>query len=71
MLDSKQLRSRREKLGLSRAALAKQIAVDGMTVYRWEVGLRSPSLEMIDRLAEALGISPRKLLRAEPSGWGP
>ena len=66
MLDSKQLRSRREKLGLSRAALAKQIAVDGMTVYRWEVGLRSPSLEMIDRLAEALGISPRKLLRAEP-----
>jgi len=66
MLDSKQLRSRREKLGLSRAALAKQIAVDGMTVYRWEVGLRSPSLEMIDRLAEALGISPRKLLRTEP-----
>ena len=66
MLDSKQLRSRREKLGLSRAALAKQIAVDGMTVYRWEVGLRSPSLEMIDRLAEALGISPQKLLRAAP-----
>lgn len=28
--------------------------------------MRSPSLEMIDRLAEALGISPRKLLRAEP-----
>ena len=66
MLDSKQLRSRREKLGLSRAALAKQIAVDGMTVYRWEAGLRSPSLEMIDRLAKALGISPRKLLRTEP-----
>ena len=63
--DFTKMRKRRDKLKISRAALGREIGVDGQTVYRWEIGDRSPSLHHVDQIAAVLGIRPQELVCAE------
>lgn len=54
-MEVKELERRRKALGLSRAALAKELSTNTVTVWRWETGERqippylSLALETIER----------------------
>ena len=56
------IRRRRDKLRLTRRAVAEQLAVDPMTIYRWETGERTPTIPALRRLAEVLRVKPGRLL---------
>ena len=58
------IKSRREELGMSRAALAfaintqrGRVSVDAKCIHRWENGTE-PQLSTILEIAEALGVDP-------------
>ena len=61
--DKAKMRQRRDKLGISREKLGRQLDVSGGTVYHWETGQRTPTLDHIDRIAAALGIKAHELVR--------
>ena len=42
-MDAHEITRRREALGLSRPALAREIGIDPATVWRWEEGKTTPS----------------------------
>ena len=57
------LRSRREELGMTKVELAKAAGVTTRTLYSYESGDRRPSnIEVVQRIAAALGTSMEKLL---------
>ena len=57
------LRSRREELGMTKGELAKAAGVTTRTLYSYESGDRRPSnIEVVQRIAAALGTSMEKLL---------
>lgn len=60
--DNAKMRRQRLKLGLSQEGLARLIDVRGQTVYRWEAGAKTPSLDSVDALAEALGVKAKDLI---------
>ncbi len=60
------LRARRQ-VGLSQEQLAFRAGVTRNYVGGLERGEKSPTLRTLDKLAEALGVSPLDLLR-DPSG---
>ena len=60
------LRGMRESLGLSQEALADASQLHRTYVGAVERGERNISIDNIDRLARALGVSPSKLLE-EPN----
>ena len=49
------VRSNRQRLGITQSALAEALDVDTVTVRRWEMGIRTPTLTNIGRLEVALG----------------
>jgi transcriptional regulator with XRE-family HTH domain len=51
----------RLKAGLTQAQLAEKTDVSNETISRIERGLRSPSFEVLERLAEALQVEARDL----------
>jgi class 3 adenylate cyclase len=51
------IRHRRDRLGLSQAALAGVLQVSPQTVSKWERGEDSPDLALLVPLARALGVS--------------
>lgn len=57
----------REKSGLSLNKLADLINVQMNTVWRWESGRATPSAEMVQKLANVLGISETELLNGSQS----
>lgn len=57
------LRGHRERLGLSRAALAAAIGRKADTIKFYEYGAITPSLEIFLSLCDSLGISPNDLCR--------
>jgi transcriptional regulator with XRE-family HTH domain len=57
----------REKAGITRTELAHRAMVDNSYVTLVEKGSRLPSLHAIDRLADALGVSPLALFMAGAS----
>lgn len=57
------LRGHRERLGLSRAALAARIGRRQETIKFYEYGTTAPSLEIYLSLCDSLGISPNDLCR--------
>lgn len=57
------LRGHRERLGLSRAALAAAIGRKADTIKFYEYGTITPSLEIFLSLCDSLGISPGDLCR--------
>ena len=51
----------REKAGLTQAQLAEKSNVSNDTISRIERGIRSPSFEVLERLAKALDVEVREL----------
>lgn len=62
----KRLRRFREALGLTRKQLAALVHVSPDTIAVYENGWRGPSREVLQRLADALGVRTDALLGAEP-----
>jgi transcriptional regulator with XRE-family HTH domain len=58
----KVLRQMREEKGLTQEKMAELAEIDRTYIYRLENGLRSPSLAILFRVADALQISPGALL---------
>ena len=56
------VRSRRESLGLSQRSLAEKLGVEASHIAFIESGRRKPSLKLIARLADVLGIDRQRLL---------
>ena len=56
------IRARREELGLSQAALAERLMRTQTAISYWEGGHRSPDVEDLVALAEALDLEPGELL---------
>jgi len=71
------VRWRRQRLGLSQAALGSAVGRGRSTVCRWEMGERVPGLPALVALAAALGCAPGDLLaneaprRVRPRGGRP
>jgi transcriptional regulator with XRE-family HTH domain len=62
------LRAWRERRGLSLRALAERAGVGYVTVWRIEHGELSPTVAMLEKLAEPLGIAVRDFFPAAPRG---
>jgi transcriptional regulator with XRE-family HTH domain len=60
------LQNLRERKRVPREKLALILGVTVTTVYRWESGTRSPSLEMVEKIASALGYTPADLVSPPP-----
>ena len=58
------LRARRSECGYSQQQLAEKVYVNRSTIAKWESGTRLPDLNMIHRLADALGTDVNALLSA-------
>ncbi|MSU58362.1 MAG: XRE family transcriptional regulator [Pedosphaera sp.] len=56
------LRAKREKLGISQEDLAERAGVDRSYVSILERGLKSPTLETLERICVALGTLPERVL---------
>jgi transcriptional regulator with XRE-family HTH domain len=69
----RRIREVREERGMPRTVLARRVGVAQNTIYRFEAGLRTPSIPMLERIARELRIDPAELMRepAVPLGRGP
>lgn len=47
----------RKSMGITQVKLAEMVGVGSSTVTQWETGARRPTVDMIPRLAKALGCS--------------
>ncbi len=56
------LRSRRAALGCTQRSLGSELGVNGSHLAMIENGQRKPSLKLVGRLAERLGLNPQQLL---------
>ena len=56
-------RVNRERVGLSKRALAKAIGVDPSYITHIEAGRKVPSLEVLVAVAQATGVKPHFVLR--------
>jgi transcriptional regulator with XRE-family HTH domain len=56
------LRSRREGLGLTQRSLAEKLGVEASFINFIENGRRKPSLRLVARLADILGLDRQNLL---------
>lgn len=61
-LFGKVLKQIREEKGMTQEKLAELAEVDRTYIYRLETGKRSPSLNIIFRLADALKVQPGYLI---------
>ncbi len=57
------LKTRREKLGLSKNSLAQKAGVSVQSVSFIEDGVNSPSVSTLLRFCDALGLPPEKVFR--------
>ena len=64
------LREWREQRGLSVRKLAELAEVGFATVHRIETGRISPTVEMLEKLARALGVGIRDFFPVERRGKG-
>lgn len=64
---ARSLRVRREQAGLTQEALADQSGLDRTYVSQLERGLKSPTLNTIESVANAIGVAAAKLLRESPA----
>ena len=58
----RKLRAIRKKKGLSQKALADMLFVTRKCIGNWEVGIRKPDLEMLDKISRTLNISVSELV---------
>jgi transcriptional regulator with XRE-family HTH domain len=61
-LFASRLRELRHSRGLTQAELARQAHVTVSYIWRLETGGAAPGIDLVDRLARALGSSPTELL---------
>ena len=59
----KGLKAIRQKRGLSQADLEKMTGIDANTFSRYERGIVTPSVEVADKIAKALGVSIDSLIK--------
>ncbi|MCB5205123.1 helix-turn-helix transcriptional regulator [Neorhizobium sp. T786] len=57
------LRLMRQTKGLSQEELAHRAEIDRTYVSSLERGIYSPSIDVLEKLASALGVSPGELIR--------
>jgi len=57
------LAQHRKTRGLTQAKLAEMLGVEQPTVQRWEAGTRTPDLDDIGNIADALQVTPGELFR--------
>lgn len=63
-----ELRRIREKRGLSQQSLADRAGVTKSTVYEAETGRRTPMLDSLGKIADALGVEVADLLPSRREG---
>lgn len=65
----RRIRERREELGLSQLALARQLtgSIGSDQVSRWERGLHRPHDDTLDELGRVLGVDPAYFMSDGPS----
>jgi transcriptional regulator with XRE-family HTH domain len=56
------LKTRREMLGLTQRSLADKLGVEASHVAFIENGRRRPSLKLVGRIADTLGLDPQQIL---------
>lgn len=56
----------RKKCGLTQKELANKIGVSQNAVYNWETGKRDLSIDMIEKIANILDVTPNQLIGWEP-----
>lgn len=62
MITGEKIRQQRRLLDMKQEELSRLVGVSLKTVQRWENGERSPRVEEMNRLAEALRVSPAYLM---------
>lgn len=60
------LKSQREAVGMTQTQLADAVGLKQSDISRWERDERIPRWEMIQRIADALGVSTEALRTIEP-----
>ena len=60
------MRNSRKRLGLTQEKLAEKCNTDACYIRQIEIGRRFPSIEYIERIAEALNIAPFRLFVDTP-----
>jgi transcriptional regulator with XRE-family HTH domain len=63
---ARRIRALRNSRGISQAGLAKAANLSRGYLSRVEIGMQSPTLEVIERLAAALKVRPADLLEDKP-----
>jgi len=63
----KTIRNRRKELGITQPHLAELAGISTNTLYKLERGQGNPSLDVINKLAEVLGLELRLEVKKEPS----
>ncbi|WP_030659693.1 MULTISPECIES: helix-turn-helix domain-containing protein [Streptomyces] len=58
------IRAARTDAGLTQEALAERVGIDNKTVHRIEYGTSDPTLSVLLRMADALGVPLTELVRA-------
>ena len=58
----KKIAERRKALGITQEVLAEQLSLSAQAVSRWENGWNLPDIMIIERIAEALNMSPPELI---------
>jgi transcriptional regulator with XRE-family HTH domain len=69
-VDTKKLKRLRRERALSQRALARESGVGLDTVNKLETGLRDALPVTLRKLADALGVEPRELMKGEEHGNG-
>lgn len=69
----RRVREVREDLGMQRTVLARRVGVAENTIYRIETAKRTPSMELLEKIARELRTEPAAFLRepAVPLGEAP
>jgi transcriptional regulator with XRE-family HTH domain len=60
------LKEKRQKCGFTQAQLAEKVSVSTHHIAMIEIARNSPTLELVERIAEALNIEVYELFLAEP-----
>ena len=61
MTTGQRIRDARKAAGLTQKELAQRLGLSFQSVAQWENDLRNPKIETLQKIAEALEISPEKL----------
>lgn len=69
MLVGDRIRERRKVLGLSLSELGSRLGISAAAVSRYELGQRAISIDLLEKLAKALDISPVELLGRDPTAF--